>query len=64
MKTIMKATDVKNQIEAKIITTDKGFALIVRDLEANELITRVNAADIAPLLVRFNKFQAEALKAS
>ena len=60
MKTIQKFTDTENQIEAKIIETGKGYALIVRDLDADELITRVDSEDIAPLLERFNKFQRAA----
>lgn len=63
MKTLMKSTDTENNIEAKVIETKKGFALIVRDLDAEELITRVDSEDIKPLLDRFNKFDEAARRA-
>lgn len=61
MKTIQKCTDIQNQVEAKIIETAEGYALIVRDLDSGELVTRVNSEDIGPILLRFNKFQANVL---
>ena len=56
MKTLMKKVD-DNNVESQVVKTDRGYALIVRDLDADELVTRVNSAELEPLYQRYRKME-------